>query len=62
MVPANVTALVFELSWASALGTLVAVFAIKSSGKRRFRGLWREEHSAPNAFVNPNREKRQFDS
>ena len=43
-VPANVTSLVFEVSWASMLGTLVAVFAIKSSGKRRFRRLWNEQH------------------
>jgi hypothetical protein len=36
IVPANVTPLVFELSWALALGTLVVVFAIKNNGKRRF--------------------------
>ena len=44
LVPANITPLVFELSWASALWMLVAVFAIKSSGKRRFRRLWSEQH------------------
>ena len=44
LVPPNVTPLVFELSWALMLGTLVAVFAIKSSGKRRFRRLWNEQH------------------
>ena len=44
LVPPNVTPLVFELFWVSVLGTLVAVFAIKSSGKRRFRRLWNEQH------------------
>lgn len=44
LVPPNVTPLVFELSWVSMIGTLVAVFAIKSSGKRRFRRLWNEQH------------------
>ena len=46
-VPTNVTPLVFALSWASALGTLVAVFAIKNNGKRRFRRLWNEQHGGP---------------
>ena len=45
LVPPNATYLVFELSWASMLGSLVVAFAIKSSGKRRFRRLWNEQHS-----------------
>ena len=44
LVPPNVTPLVFELSWALMLGTIVTVFAIKSSGKRRFKRLWNEQH------------------
>ena len=47
LVPTYVTALVFELSWASALGTLVAVFALKSRGRRRFRRLWNKQHGGP---------------
>ena len=47
VVSASVTPLVFELSWASALSTLVAVFATKNSGKRRFRKLWNEQHGGP---------------
>ena len=44
IVPVNVTPLVFEVLWASALVMLFVVFTIKDRGKSRFRKLWKDTH------------------